>query len=91
MIEEHKIASFVFFGSDTPDVLDSWKPVLPADLPAWVKKPDVLGNLVADPTYCVVDKDFGPTHYRAVAAASNVLMPNAIREATPKIVLPGLH
>lgn len=25
---------------------DGWKPVLPADVPEWVKDPDVIGNMV---------------------------------------------
>lgn len=45
---------------------DGWVPVPPAEVPDWLKEPDVMGNLVAGNMACKNDEgDKGSAWYRA--------------------------
>lgn len=48
----------------SPNGRDEWKPVLPVDVPGWLKDPDTLGELVAGEMACKADED-PPLWYRA--------------------------
>lgn len=48
----------------SPNGRDNWQPVLPADVPEWLKAPDILGELVAGEMACKADEE-PPVWYRA--------------------------
>lgn len=48
----------------SPNGRDEWKPVLPADVPAWLKDRHVMGELVGGDIACKADED-PPLWYRA--------------------------
>lgn len=42
----------IILRSETPRDEASWKPVLPAEVPEWVKSPDNMARLVAGESCC---------------------------------------
>lgn len=50
---------------------DGWEPVLPADVPEWVKNPDVMARLVAGDMVCdPTIGEYGSDWYRAERMSS---------------------
>lgn len=52
-----KTANFIIYRSK--DGRGDWSPVLPQDVPAWVKDPDVMGEMARGQAACKCDE--GPT------------------------------
>jgi len=49
--KEVRFATFVVWRCDGDDPMtDEWTPVLPEDVPAWLRHPDVLGRLADEQT-----------------------------------------
>jgi len=53
----------VFEVSNTEDPNEGWELIIPADVPEWVKEPDVLGKLEEGQAVCF-DPDGGGRWYR---------------------------
>lgn len=48
----------------SPNGRENWQPVLPQDVPEWLKDPDILGELVSGEMACKADEEI-PVWYRA--------------------------
>lgn len=78
-----KAATFVIYESQ--DGVD-WRPLLPTEVPAWVKEPSVLGAMKEGlcARYCKAGEGETGPYYRADASSES-----AIAMPRPHIILPN--
>lgn len=62
------LAMLIIYAS--PDGNTGWTPVLPADVPDWVKDPDILANMIAGQACQNQSSASRTTWYRAVRVMS---------------------
>ncbi len=65
--EMTKQATLVIYASSNGR--DGWKPVLPGDVPAWVKEPRIIGALIAGEMCMDPKASSGSTWFRGERAA----------------------